>query len=110
MRLRIQHRTTYTYSDQVFLEPHHLYFSPMPRPYFQVETFDFKLDPRPNGLSGRTDAEGNQYQQCWFSKKLDTFDMSYEMIVQTNIFNPFDFFVESRKSKGLNMLVLSIFL
>lgn len=97
MHLRIRHSTTYSYSDKVFLEPHHLYVSPLARPYFRVESFDIQVNPVPQGLSGRTDFEGNQYHQCWFSGELEIMEISTEMVVDTNEFNPFDFFIEPEK-------------
>ena len=96
----IKHRTAYTYSQPVFLEPHLLYFYPLPRPYFSTTSFEICLDPRASGLGHRLDAENNIFYQAWFSERLSTLVVEVEMKIQSQAFNPFNFLLTSGPSNS----------
>ena len=99
MNFIIEHHSSYSYSEPVFLEPHYLYFYPLTRPYQKVLEFDLKITPSPQGLSSRLDAEDNFYHQCWFMEKIDKLDITAVSKIKTTPVNPFNFLVdESRES------------
>ena len=96
MELKIEHKTTYSYSEPVFLEPHHLYLYPSGRYIRNLHSFGITLTPEPAGLALRLDAENNAYYQCWFIGTHDRLEISVEMEVQTDELNPLDFLIESK--------------
>ncbi|MEM7549586.1 MAG: transglutaminase family protein [Bacteroidota bacterium] len=101
MKLKIHHHTSYQYSTQVFVEPHHLYFYPGIRSYLRLKQFEIKVDPVPDGLAQRIDAENNPYHQCWFMGQRDSFNIDVHLELEVSDYNPFDYLIEEvvRKEK-----------
>lgn len=109
MTIKITHHTKYQYSSPVFAEPHHLYFHPSHRHYFQLKDFHIAIDPVPSGLAFRIDAENNPYHQCWFNGEISSLDIRVEMTLETFDLNPFNFLVED-KSKRDHSAALMLYL
>ncbi|MEP0369120.1 MAG: transglutaminase family protein [Cyclobacteriaceae bacterium] len=94
MNLRIEHKSHYSYTSKVFVEPQHFYFHPCYRPYISLKDFKIKVHPEPAGLAQRIDAEGNIYYQCWFNDPIKQMTVETFVSAMTHEFNPFDFLVE----------------
>ena len=94
MRLQIQHQTRYTYDDFVFLEPHYLNFCPQQRSYLQVEAFELKVNPLPDGLFPLLNIENALQYQCWFDKTVNSLEINAFIKVRSFKFNPFGFFID----------------
>lgn len=94
MKLRISHLTEYTYSQEVILQPHHLYFYPAHRNYLNLLDFNLSINPIPSGISFRVDAENNAFHQCWYNDPLASMIIQADILVETHEINPFDFIVE----------------
>jgi hypothetical protein len=94
MHLKVEHQTRYVYSENVFLEPHHLYFYPSVRPEIKINEFEINVIPEPDGMSQRLDIENNSYYQIWFNDLLNSMDIRMKMKVETCDINPFDFLLE----------------
>ena len=105
----VEHHSSYSYSEAVFLEPHYLYFYPLTRPYQKVIAFDIQVIPTPQGISSRLDAEDNFYHQCWFMEKVEKLDIISVCKISTSPVNPFNFLVdesrESFQSEALGLFV-----
>lgn len=99
MRLHIQHITRYLYDESVFLEPHYLNFYPQLRSYLQVEAFDLRADPVPDGLFPLLNIENSLQYQCWFNKKVKHLEISASIKVHSTEFNPFGFFIDMNALK-----------
>lgn len=109
MMLKIRHKTIYTYSEAVFLEPHHLYFYPQYRNYLSLQAYELKIAPQCSGIGQRVDAENNIFHQCWFNEPLNKLVIDVEMELETSEINPFNFVVEAA-SKTQHNKALDIFL
>lgn len=109
MNLKIKHKTTYSYSEKVILDPHHLYFYPIARNYFTLVDFELQVSPQCSGLAQRVDAEDNLFHQCWFHGELDHLIIDVTMEVETKEINPFNFVVEEAP-KTIHNRALDIFL
>jgi hypothetical protein len=96
--IQVLHETSYVYSDPVFIEPQHFYFHPAFRDHIKVLEFSLKVDPNPEGMVGRLDAESNYYYQCWFNNLISSMNVELKMKVEVTNFNPFDFLIESDES------------
>ena len=66
MFFEITHKTTYTYSRPVFLEPHHLRVRPRCDGVQNLTYFDSKIEPRPSGSTDGIDLDGNIVENVWF--------------------------------------------
>ncbi len=94
MLIDIHHKTTYTYSEPVFLEPHYLNFKPIGRSYLKLILFDLIVDPVPSGMVERLDPEGNPYIQIWMDDLIKEFTIEAKSRVAVTPYNPFYFLVD----------------
>lgn len=81
MKLKIHHTTGYHYPEKVFLEPHYLNFKPLPRPYYRIEDFSLKVEPRPSGISERVNLEDNREFQVWMNELTDRLVIRAEILL-----------------------------
>lgn len=109
MKLKIHHKTTFHYSEEVSLDPHHLYFYPITRNYLAVADFELTVAPVCSGIGQRVDAEDNLFHQCWFNEPVRTLEIDAVIEVITREVNPFNFIVED-SSKTPYTRALDIFL
>ena len=99
MILRIDHETIYKYDAEVFLEPQYLHFYPQAREYLNLRSFTIELDPTPDNVSHRLDAENNTMIQCLFSRECKEFKIQAQLELEVQPFNPFNFFLEDTVTK-----------
>ncbi|WP_158969148.1 transglutaminase family protein [Paraglaciecola sp. L3A3] len=93
MNFKIIHETTYSFSDEVFLEPHYLRFRPKQTPFIEVTNFSIALKSTPEGHRVIEDEEHNVIDFCWFEKLTNSFTIHAESSLHTKEYNPFDFIV-----------------
>ena len=101
MRLKIYHKTNYSYSKPVFVEPQYLYMYPSFRPHIKLIDYQIEVSPTPSGISIRQDSEGNFYHQCWFNNILEGIQIEMQMEIESQPVNPFDFLVEQKKDRKI---------
>lgn len=94
MRLQIQHKTSYTFSDAVFLEPHTLRFHPQARPWLSTESFSLAVTPSPAGERNLLNEDNGIVRLCWFSGQHVALTIVSEAVVNLNPFDPFAFLVQ----------------
>jgi transglutaminase-like putative cysteine protease len=93
MNFKIIHETTYSFSDEVFLEPHYLRFRPKPSPFIEVTNFSITLKSEPEGHRVIEDEEHNVIDFCWFEQLTKKFTIHTESSLRTKVYNPFDFII-----------------
>lgn len=93
MNFKIIHETTYSFSDDVFLEPHYLRFRPKQTPFIELNGFSIELKSESEGHKIFEDEEHNIIDFYWFEKLTNTFTISAQSSLQTKPYNPFDFLV-----------------
>lgn len=93
INFKIIHETTYSFSDEVFLEPHYLRFRPKQTPFIDVTKFSIALKSEPEGHRVIEDEEHNVIDFCWFEKLTKRFTIHVESSLETKAFNPFDFII-----------------
>ncbi|MFY0608083.1 MAG: transglutaminase family protein [Cyclobacteriaceae bacterium] len=96
VNLKVFHNTYYKYSEEVFLDTHHFYFYPSPRPNVRVLNFSIEIDPSPSGLTQRLDQENNFYHQSWFLGMHENLTIKTELEVEISESNPFSFLIEDK--------------
>jgi len=93
MLIGIKHLTEYTFSEDVFFEPHYFRFRPKDTAHAVVKEFKLEIEPEPSGLSEQFDIENNHNQFCWFEDSHRRMKIVVESVVQVTEFNPFNFFI-----------------
>jgi transglutaminase-like putative cysteine protease len=93
MRLKIIHETEYQFTSEVFFEPHYLRFKPRNTPYLVPESFNLQISPEPVGISEHIDAENNLVDFCWFEGMYNKLHIRSELLCNTQLYNPFNFFL-----------------
>jgi transglutaminase-like putative cysteine protease len=91
MKLHAQHELSYTYSNDVFLDPHTVYLSPKAYPHQRVIRHTVELDPLPSMLVKNIDIEGNFQHVAFFRVKTNHLTIRSEIVIESDQFNVFDF-------------------
>lgn len=93
MRIKIIHETEYSFTKEVFLEPHYLRFKPTNMPFLNLESYHLTLSIEPSGISEQLDAEGNIVHFCWFDGMHKNIHIKSEALLKITPFKPFNFLV-----------------
>jgi len=93
MKIKIIHLTEYTFTSEVFLEPHYFRFKPKFTPFCTLETFKIDVHPKPAGASQFMDVENNLIHFCWFEDTHRQIVIETRSVLDITDFNPFNFLV-----------------
>lgn len=101
MLIKIDHKTVYRYSDDVFLEPHIIRL--IPRTYFsqQVIAKSIMIDPLPVRQTQIMDQNNADAYLVWFTNMTRSLSIHSSIIVETREFNPFDFIIYPNSGQKL---------
>lgn len=99
MLFEISHKTTYTYSQPIFLELHHLRLRPRCDGVQNVIDFDSKIEPRPVGSTDGIDVDGNIVENVWFHGLTDKMIVESRAKVITQYRNPFNYILAERADR-----------
>jgi transglutaminase-like putative cysteine protease len=89
----ISHTTVYSYSKEVFLEPHIIRLYPRSDPAQKLLLHEIKISPDPAGMSMGVDIWGNSFAQLWFNDLHQQMKIFSQCQVETLRHNPFDYFL-----------------
>ena len=93
MQIKIVHETEYSFTKEVFLEPHYLRFKPKSMPFLNVVSYHLEVSIVPSGMSEQLDAEGNVVHFCWFDGMHKKIYIKSEALLKITPFKPFNFLV-----------------
>lgn len=93
MKYRVNHRSIYSYSKEVFLEPHLIRLCPRNDNSQRLLDYHLEILPRPAGVSEGVDAENNRSHLAWFDDLTQRFEVNVRFTVETLKSNPFDSFL-----------------
>jgi transglutaminase-like putative cysteine protease len=99
MYFEISHKTIYTYSRPVFLEPHQLRVRPRCDGWQNLTYFDSKIEPRPAGSSDGIDIDGNVTANVWFQGLTKILIVESRAKVFTQYRNPFNYLLAERADR-----------
>ena len=99
MFFEITHKTTYTYSRPVFLEPHHLRVRPRCDGVQNLTYFDSKIEPRPSGSTDGIDPDGNIVENVWFQGLTEKLVVESRSRIVTQYRNPFNYILAERADR-----------
>ena len=101
MLLEIEHKTKYSYSKPVFLEPHFIRLRPRSDSTQKVYTFNIEFSPEPIGKTDCVDIDGNDTVFIWFEDLKDELVITAKSRVETLRTNPYEFLVNDYKALKL---------
>ena len=99
MYFEIKHKTSYNYSRPVFLEPHTLQLRPRCDGLQNLTQFDWKVEPRPAGVSEGIDLDGNVTAHVWFEGLTEILVIESRAKVFTRYRNPFNYILAERADR-----------
>lgn len=94
MLFEITHRTHYSYSVPVFLEPQRLRLQPRNSPQQTLRDFVLDVRPEPIGQAAFVDLDGNTVRRAWFEGSTRALDIVARSTVETHCTDPFNFLLE----------------
>jgi transglutaminase-like putative cysteine protease len=95
------HRTSYAYSEPVFLDPHTLRLRPRSDPRQTVRRFSIDMTPPPDGMTEGIDVYGNDVVWVWFSGTHPALEITTRFAVETLRENPYDFIVPTLEASTI---------
>ncbi|MBP9855105.1 MAG: transglutaminase family protein [Candidatus Omnitrophica bacterium] len=101
MLIKIDHKTTYRYSDNVFLEPHIIRLIPRTNFSQQVIEKNIMIDPVPVRMTQITDQNNADAYLVWFTHMTRSLSIHSSITVETREFNPFDFIIYPNSGQKL---------
>lgn len=93
MLFEIRHRTVFTYTAPVTIDPMTVRLRPRGDPSQRVISFDLRIDPVPTGTAGFLDLEGNGVYVLRFAGRHESLAIESRTTVEALRINPFDFIV-----------------
>ena len=94
IRVALQHRTTYRFSEPVTVHPHTVRLRPAPHSRTPITSYSLSVSPRDHFLNWQQDAFGNYLARLVFPEKVSELDITVDLVADMTVINPFDFFVE----------------
>jgi len=102
MLYKIEHVTQYSFSKEVFLEPHTIRLRPRSDSAQTVQKFEINVNPEPKGRTNLVDIGGDS-MSLWFEELTDSLTIISRSEVETHRSNPFDFLLSSDRVHLLPM-------
>ena len=91
MTICLTHKTEYTFSQPVFLEPHTLRLSPRCDQFQQAVELVYSVAPEPIGFCDSVDLDGTTSRLVWFSDETDFLSVETSCTVAVTRRDPFSF-------------------
>lgn len=93
MIISIRHTTRYSFSSEVFLEPHTVRLRPRSDCTQRLIDFNLFVDPEPSGMADIIDLSGNDGVSLWFSGTHASLTLKTEAVVETLRTQPFGYII-----------------
>lgn len=101
MIFHIVHRTSYTFSKPVFLEPHTVRLIPRNDPFQKTRELKISISPVPSGTSDILDVDSAVAHFVWFAGMTEHLTIEISCIVENRLENPFAFLLYPDSSGSL---------
>jgi len=102
MLYKIEHITRYSFSKEVFLEPHTIRLHPRSDSAQTLKKFEININPEPAGRTNLVDIGGDS-SSLWFDGLTDSLTIETTSEVETHRSNPFDYILSSDRAHRLPM-------
>jgi transglutaminase-like putative cysteine protease len=102
MLYKIEHITRYSFSKEVFLEPHTIRLHPRSDSAQTLKKFEININPEPAGRTNLVDIGGDS-SSLWFDGLTDSLTIVATSEVETHRSNPFDYILATERAHRLPM-------
>ena len=94
IKVAIDHTTTYLYDKPVTLGPHVIRLKPAAHCRTSILSYSMSVTPKEHYINWQQDPFGNYLARLVFPEPCRELSVTVDLIVQLDVINPFDFFVE----------------
>jgi uncharacterized protein (DUF2126 family)/transglutaminase-like putative cysteine protease len=95
IHVALYHKTHYRYDRGVSLGPQIVRLRPAPHCRTPILSYSLNLRPRPHFVNWQQDPHGNYLARVLFPEKTRELMVEVDLVAETAVFNPFDFFLEA---------------
>jgi len=94
IRVAINHKTEYRYSEPVTLSPHIIRLRPAVHSRTPIDAYSIRIEPKKHFINWQQDPFGNYLARVVFPEKTSILSIEVDVVINMTVINPFDFFVE----------------
>jgi len=94
IRVAINHKTEYRYSEPVALSPHIFRLRPAVHCRTPINAYSLNIEPKNHFINWQQDPFGNFLARVVFPEKTSLLKIEVDVVLDMTVINPFDFFVE----------------
>jgi transglutaminase-like putative cysteine protease len=99
MRIEINYKIKYEYTDPVFLESNEIRIFPRADLTQRILDYNVEIEPTPSRQAFSIDEEDNCVLKTWFNELTDRLQVNFKCKVETLRENPYDFIIDFDKTK-----------
>ena len=94
IKVALRHVTSYAYDRLIELGPQTIRLKPAPHTRAHLDSYSLTVTPTEHFLNWQQDPFGNYIARAVFPNKTREFKVEVDLVVNMQIFNPFDFFID----------------